>query len=271
MPSRPGAEAGPHGPVRVTLVLDVAAVGGAEIVLRNTFAHLDPRRVVTDVVCLREAGPLADDFRAVTDGVTTLPRGGRFDRAGLGRVPRLVAHFRRRRTDVVVVSHHHRAALTLARIAAVLAGARLGRRRPRHGPHPRRVPRPAALRRRDAVPELGAGAARPQPGPLPARRGGRGRLLAQPGARVRRPQRDPGARARAAGAPRRGARRAGRRRRRRRGAHGGAAEPAEGARRHVRRDRPRRPSEPPAGRRRRRQAPRGARGARRGRGAWRSR
>ncbi len=124
MPSRPGAEAGPHGPVRVTLVLDVAAVGGAEIVLRNTFAHLDPRRVVTDVVCLREAGPLADDFRAVTDGVTTLPRGGTFDRAGLGRVPRLVAHFRRRRTDVVVVSHHHRAALTLARIAAVLAGAR---------------------------------------------------------------------------------------------------------------------------------------------------
>ena len=77
MPSRPGAEAGPHGPVRVTLVLDVAAVGGAETVLRNTFGHLDPRRVVTDVVCLREAGPLADDFRAVTDGVTTLPRGGR--------------------------------------------------------------------------------------------------------------------------------------------------------------------------------------------------
>ena len=75
-------------------------------------------------MCLREAGPLADDFRAVTDGVTTLPRGGTFDRAGLGRIPRLVAHFRRRRTDVVVVSHHHRAALTLARIAAVLAGAR---------------------------------------------------------------------------------------------------------------------------------------------------
>lgn len=126
MPSRPDAEA---GPVRVTLVLDVAAVGGAEIVLRNTFAHLDPRRVVTDVVCLREDGPLADDFRDVTDGVTTLPRGRRIgrvslDRAGLGRVPRLVAHFRRRRTDVVVVSHHHRAALTLARIAAVLAGAR---------------------------------------------------------------------------------------------------------------------------------------------------
>ncbi|GAA4754780.1 glycosyltransferase [Actinomycetospora chibensis] len=124
MPSRPDAEAGRHGPVRVTLVLDVAAVGGAEIVLRNTFAHLDPRRVVADVVCLREAGPLADDFRSVTDGVVTLPRGGRLDRAGLGRIPRLVRHFRRRRTDVVVVSHHHRAALTLARIAAVLAGAR---------------------------------------------------------------------------------------------------------------------------------------------------
>lgn len=118
MPWRPGADGG--GPVRVTLVLDVAAVGGAEIVLRNTFAHLDPARVVTDVVCLREAGPLADDFREVSDGVTVLPRGGKLDR----RLPRLVRHFRRRRTDVVVVSHHHRAALTLARVAAVLAGAR---------------------------------------------------------------------------------------------------------------------------------------------------
>ncbi|GAA4914618.1 glycosyltransferase involved in cell wall biosynthesis [Actinomycetospora succinea] len=122
MRSRPGAEAA--GPIRVTLVLDVAAVGGAEIVLRNTFAHLDPARVVTDVVCLREAGPLADDFRAVSDGVVTLPRGGKLDRAGIGRVPRLARHFRRRGTDVVVVSHHHRAALTLARLAAVLAGAR---------------------------------------------------------------------------------------------------------------------------------------------------
>lgn len=127
MPSRPGAE-GP-GPLRVTLVLDVAAVGGAEIVLRNTFAHLDPARVVTDVVCLREPGPLADDFRAVSDGLVTLPRGshtflGRLDPAGLGRVPRLARHFRSRRTDVVVVSHHHRAALTLARVAAPLGGAR---------------------------------------------------------------------------------------------------------------------------------------------------
>jgi len=116
MPSRPAAE---PGPVRVTLVLDVAAVGGAEIVLRDTFAHLDPARVVTDVVCLREPGPLADDFRAVSAGVTTLPRGGRL---GLARVPRLARHFRQRRTDVVVVSHHHRAALTLARVAARLTG-----------------------------------------------------------------------------------------------------------------------------------------------------
>ncbi|HSK61519.1 MAG TPA: glycosyltransferase, partial [Actinomycetospora sp.] len=108
--------------MRVTLVLDVAAVGGAEIVLRDTFAALDPARVVTDVVCLREPGPLADDFRAVSEGFTTLPRGGRLDRAGLGRVPRLARHFRRRRTDVVVVSHHHRAALTLARVAARLTG-----------------------------------------------------------------------------------------------------------------------------------------------------
>jgi glycosyltransferase involved in cell wall biosynthesis len=122
MPSRPAADPGAEGPVRVTLVLDVAAVGGAEIVLRDTFAALDPARVVTDVVCLREPGPLAEDFRAVSGGFTTLPRGGRLDRAGLGRVPRLARHFRQHGTDVVVVSHHHRAALTLARVAARLTG-----------------------------------------------------------------------------------------------------------------------------------------------------
>ncbi|MDF2977057.1 MAG: putative glycosyltransferase [Actinomycetospora sp.] len=105
-------------PLRVTLVLDVAAHGGAETVLRNTFAHLDPARVVADVVCLREEGPLAGDFRAAGVPVTVLDRRGRWDTSTL---PRLVRHLRRVRTDVVLVSNHHKASLMIGRLAAVLA------------------------------------------------------------------------------------------------------------------------------------------------------
>ncbi|MEJ2888092.1 glycosyltransferase [Actinomycetospora aeridis] len=108
-------------PLHVTLVFDVAAHGGAETVLRNTFAHLDPDRVVTDVVCLREEGPLAGDFRASGVPVTVLDRRGKSDPTTL---PRLVAHLRRVRTDVVVVCNYHRASLLLGRVAAPLAGAR---------------------------------------------------------------------------------------------------------------------------------------------------
>ncbi len=107
-----------HPPLHVTLVLDIAAHGGAETVLRNTFAHLDPDRVVTDVVCLREAGPLAGDFRAGGVPVTVLDRSGRWDTSTL---PRLVRHLRKVRTDVVLVCNYHRAALMLGRIAAVMA------------------------------------------------------------------------------------------------------------------------------------------------------
>ncbi|GAA4865055.1 glycosyltransferase [Actinomycetospora straminea] len=106
-------------PLHVTLVLDVAAHGGAETVLRNTFAHLDPDRVVTDVVCLREEGPLAGDFRAGGVPVTVLERSGRFDPSTL---PRLVRHLRRVRTDVVLVANYHKASLLFGRLAAVLAG-----------------------------------------------------------------------------------------------------------------------------------------------------
>ena len=70
------------------------------------------------VVCLREVGPLADDFRAAGFDVEVLGRTGRYD---LRTVPRLVRSFRAARTDAVLVIHHHRAPLALGRIAARLA------------------------------------------------------------------------------------------------------------------------------------------------------
>ena len=42
-------------------------VGGAEILLLNLFKHFDPKVVEPRLVCLRNAGPLADDFRAALD------------------------------------------------------------------------------------------------------------------------------------------------------------------------------------------------------------
>jgi glycosyltransferase involved in cell wall biosynthesis len=108
-------------PVRLTLVLDLTFVGGAETVLLETFRHLDPAVVRPRVVCLREAGPLADDFRASGFEVDVLDRAGRFD---LSTVPRLWRSLRSHRTDVVLVAHHHRAALALGRLVGRLAGAR---------------------------------------------------------------------------------------------------------------------------------------------------
>ncbi len=108
-------------PVRLTLVLDLTFVGGAEMVLLETFRQLDPAAVRPRVICLREAGPLADDFRAAGFDVEVLDRSGRFD---LSTVPRLWRSLRGDGTEVVLVAHHHRAALALGRIVGRLAGAR---------------------------------------------------------------------------------------------------------------------------------------------------
>ena len=105
-------------PVRLTVVLDLTSVGGAEILLLNLFKHFDPKVVEPRLVCLREAGPLADDFRAAGFDVEVLGRSGRFD---VRTLPRLIRSFRGARTDAVLVTHHHRASLALGRIAARLA------------------------------------------------------------------------------------------------------------------------------------------------------
>jgi glycosyltransferase involved in cell wall biosynthesis len=106
------------GPIRLTVVLDLTFVGGVETLLLNLFRNFDPSVVRPRLVCLREAGPLAADFRAAGFEVETLDRTGRFD---LRTLPRLVASLRADRTDTVLVPHHHRASLALGRLAAMIA------------------------------------------------------------------------------------------------------------------------------------------------------
>ncbi|WP_299050340.1 glycosyltransferase [uncultured Nocardioides sp.] len=106
-------------PVELAVVMDTTAVGGAENVVLAMCAAFDPDRVRPRLVCLREEGPLADDFRRAGVPVTALGRSGRFD---LRTLPRLVRALRG--ADAVLVSHHHRASLVLGRLAGRLAGAR---------------------------------------------------------------------------------------------------------------------------------------------------
>lgn len=107
----------PQRPVRLAVVMDLTHVGGAEVLLLELFRRFDPQAVVPRLICLREAGPLADDFRAAGFDVEVLHRTGRFD---VRTLPRLVRSLRANATDVVLVNHHHRAALALGRLAARL-------------------------------------------------------------------------------------------------------------------------------------------------------
>lgn len=108
-----------HRPVRLCLVLNAALVGGAEVVLLEMFRHLDPEKVRPELVCLREGGALADDFRSSGFDVTVFRRRGWRD---LRATARLWRHFRRTRPDVVLVPHFQRAPLVLGPWFARLAG-----------------------------------------------------------------------------------------------------------------------------------------------------
>lgn len=104
------------GPVRLTLVMDKAHVGGAEVLLLNLFRRLDPEVVAPNLLCLKELGTLGPEFDAAGFPVEVVG-GGRW---GVGTVARLVRAFRRHRTEVVLVTHLHRRALTFARLTAWL-------------------------------------------------------------------------------------------------------------------------------------------------------
>jgi len=107
--------------IELAVITDDIPVGGVEVFLRNLFAYLDPDVVRPRVFCLREAGLLAEEFRAGGSAVEVVPRSGP---KGIGRLPRLVAALRRDRIDAVLVPHHQRAALMLGPVAAKLARAR---------------------------------------------------------------------------------------------------------------------------------------------------
>jgi hypothetical protein len=100
---RPG-----RGPIRLTVVLDLTGVGGVEVLLLNLFRNFDSAVVRPRLVCLREAGSLADDFRAAGFEVDPLPE----RQVDLRTFPGwcVVAC---RLTDAVLVPHHHRASLAL--------------------------------------------------------------------------------------------------------------------------------------------------------------
>jgi glycosyltransferase involved in cell wall biosynthesis len=88
------------------------------MLLLSLFKLLDPEVVAPRLVCLRTAGPLADEFRSAGFDVEVLGRSGRYD---IRTVSRLIRSFRRSQTDAVLVTHHHRASLALGRVAARLA------------------------------------------------------------------------------------------------------------------------------------------------------
>lgn len=106
-------------PIRLTLVLDQTFVGGIEVLMLEVFRHFDPSVVRPRLLCLREAGPLADEYRRSGFDVEVIPRSGRYDPR---RLPRLIAALRKDRTDAVLVTHHHPLAHALGRTAALMAG-----------------------------------------------------------------------------------------------------------------------------------------------------
>jgi glycosyltransferase involved in cell wall biosynthesis len=104
-------------PLRLSLVVDYIAVGGAETLLLNLFRHFDPAVVQPRLICLKAAGPMTSEFEASGFPVDVIGRSGRYD---LRTVPRLIRRFRQDGTDVVLVTHCHPAPLTFGRLAAWL-------------------------------------------------------------------------------------------------------------------------------------------------------
>ena len=108
-----------RGPIQLALVLDETFVGGVELLMLDVFKNFDPDVVQPRLVCLRSAGPLAEDYRAAGFSVEVIPPAGRFDPR---RLLRLMNALGKESTDAVLVTHHHRASLALGRLAARLSG-----------------------------------------------------------------------------------------------------------------------------------------------------
>lgn len=106
-----------HQPIRCTFVITSMPVGGAETLLVNLMQRMDARKMIPDVVCLKEPGPLGEQI-ASQFGVQSDMIGGKWD---IGVVWRLAKHFRRNATDVVITVGAGDK-MFWGRLAAALAG-----------------------------------------------------------------------------------------------------------------------------------------------------
>jgi len=87
-----------RGPLRVMFVITSMPVGGAETLLVNLLERLDPERIVGEVICLKQAGPLGEQVSARFPVHADLLK-GKWDFAVLPRLGRLL---RSRRADAVI-------------------------------------------------------------------------------------------------------------------------------------------------------------------------
>lgn len=85
-------------PLKACFVITSMPVGGAETLLVNLMRRLDPSRVRSEVVCLKEPGPLGEEIRdefPLHSGLI----GGKYDVAVVARLAKL---FRKRNIDAVI-------------------------------------------------------------------------------------------------------------------------------------------------------------------------
>jgi glycosyltransferase involved in cell wall biosynthesis len=106
--------------VRVVYLIDKLHRAGAQVHLGQLAAGLDRERFETEVICLLEGGPVADELRARGVRVEVLGLGILYAPRGLAGLSRLARCLRRSRADVL---HTY---LVSANIYGTLAG-RLGR------------------------------------------------------------------------------------------------------------------------------------------------
>ncbi len=111
----------PMEPVRLTVLASSLTVGGAEQLLLELLRNLSPERFQTNIVFLRDPGPLGKEVRALGYPVDSGLLHSTIDLLGF---PRLVRSFRRRRTDVLLLINH-RNALFFGVPAAKLAGVKV--------------------------------------------------------------------------------------------------------------------------------------------------
>jgi glycosyltransferase involved in cell wall biosynthesis len=87
-----------RGPLRVLFLLTSMPVGGAEMLLRNLIERMNRERMVPELCCLKELGPLGEEL---ADSVPTW-HGLLTHKFDLRVLPRLTALLTRRRADAVV-------------------------------------------------------------------------------------------------------------------------------------------------------------------------